>query len=188
MKNTGKEGGITLAVDDEQGQYIAKFPSLTHIGLSENEFAILALAEALGMEVPARELVDKTEFAGIPEESTPCPRARCCLSATSTVVLMADSSGRRNTLELEVAMSIRQRRSARSGRAPLPSPGRPPVAGRDEQRSFWRAIAAGQSSEDAALEAGVSQPVGTSGFERRAACDQRCSSPQQRRSPGDTCH
>ncbi|MGY3470342.1 HipA-like protein [Bradyrhizobium sp. LM6.11] len=68
MKNTGKEGGITLAVDDEQGQYIAKFPSLTHIGLSENEFAILALAEALGMEVPARELVEKTDFVGIPEE------------------------------------------------------------------------------------------------------------------------
>lgn len=68
MKNTGKEGGITLAVDDEQGQYIAKFPSLTHIGLSENEFAILALAEALGMDVPARELVDRSEFAGIPDE------------------------------------------------------------------------------------------------------------------------
>jgi serine/threonine-protein kinase HipA len=68
MKNAGKGGGITLAVDDEQAQYIAKFPSLTHIGLSENEFAILALAEALGMQVPARELVDKTEFAGIPEE------------------------------------------------------------------------------------------------------------------------
>lgn len=68
MKNTGKEGGITLAVDDEQGQYIAKFPSITHIGLSENEFAILALAEALGMDVPARELVDRSAFAGIPEE------------------------------------------------------------------------------------------------------------------------
>lgn len=68
MKNTGKESGITLAVDDEQGQYIAKFPSLTHIGLSENEFAILALAEAVGMDVPARELVDRSEFAGIPEE------------------------------------------------------------------------------------------------------------------------
>lgn len=68
MKNTGKEGGITLAVNDEQGQYIAKFPSLTHIGLSENEFAILALAEALGMDVPVRELVDRSEFAGIPEE------------------------------------------------------------------------------------------------------------------------
>ncbi|OSI81581.1 IS30 family transposase, partial [Bradyrhizobium canariense] len=57
-------------------------------------------------------------------------------------------------------MSIGGRRSARSGRAPMPSPGRPQVAGRDEQSRFWRGIAAGLSSEEAALEAGVSQPVG----------------------------
>src|SRR3954447_15236922 len=31
---------------------------------------------------------------------------------------------------------------------------RPSVAGRNEQNNFWRAIAAGLSSEDAALEAG----------------------------------
>ncbi|MGY3281773.1 hypothetical protein ACVJ5M_009435 [Bradyrhizobium sp. S3.7.6] len=42
----------------------------------------------------------------------------------------------------------------------MPSPGRPSVAGRNEQNKFWRAIAAGLSSEDAALEAGLSQPVG----------------------------
>src|ERR687889_1947349 len=63
-------------------------------------------------------------------------------------------------------MSIRKRRSDRSGRAPLPSPGRPPVAGRDEGRRFWLAIAAGRSSEDAAVEAGVSQPVGTRWFRK----------------------
>ncbi|MBB4367119.1 hypothetical protein GGD65_008195 [Bradyrhizobium sp. CIR18] len=40
------------------------------------------------------------------------------------------------------------------------------MTGRDEQRSFWRAIAAGQSSEEAALEAGVSQPVGTRLFRK----------------------
>lgn len=34
------------------------------------------------------------------------------------------SGGRRNTMELEVAISIRRRRLARSGRAPLPSPSR----------------------------------------------------------------
>jgi hypothetical protein len=66
---------------------------------------------------------------------------------------------------LEVAMNIVRRRSARSGRASLPSPGRPPVAGRDEQNRFWRAIATGLSSEDAALEAGVS-PVGTRLFRK----------------------
>lgn len=74
--------------------------------------------------------------------------------------------GRRNTLKLEVAMNIARRRSARSGRASLPSPGRPPVAGRDKQNRFWRAIPTGLSSEDAALEAGVSQPVGTRLFRK----------------------
>lgn len=83
-------------------------------------------------------------------------------NCTTTVIgaHRADSSGRRNTRTLEVAMSIRGRRLARSGRAPLSSPGRPQVAGRNEQSRFWRGIAAGLSSEAAALEAGVSQPVG----------------------------
>ncbi|MFL5286097.1 MAG: IS30 family transposase [Rhodopila sp.] len=61
-------------------------------------------------------------------------------------------------------MSARKRRSDRSGRPPLLSPGRPPIAGRDERRRFWAAIAAGLASEDAAVEAGVSQAVGTRWF------------------------
>jgi hypothetical protein len=52
-------------------------------------------------------------------------------------------------------MCIRKRQSDRSGRALLPSPGRTPVAGRGKQSRFWLAIAAGMSSEDAAVEAGV---------------------------------
>jgi IS30 family transposase len=63
-------------------------------------------------------------------------------------------------------MTRRRRRSDRSGRAPLVSPGRPPVAGRDERRRFWTAIAAGKASEDAAVEAGVSQAVGTRWFRK----------------------
>lgn len=62
MKNTGKGGGLTLPMGDEQGQYIAKFPSTAFPGVSENEFANLALAAAIGMEVPERELVEKSEF------------------------------------------------------------------------------------------------------------------------------
>jgi putative transposase len=53
-------------------------------------------------------------------------------------------------LEGGVAMTRRRRRSDGSGRAPLFSPGRPVVAGRDQQRRFWAAIAAGITSEDAA--------------------------------------
>ena len=80
-------------------------------------------------------------------------------------------------------MSIRKRRSDRSGRAPLPSPGRPPVAGRDERRRFWAAIAAGLTSEDAAVEPACRSRSEPDGSGRRAACHQRCSDPRRSRSP-----
>src|SRR3954449_1302400 len=76
------------------------------------------------------------------------------------------SSGRRNTLREEVAMTVRKRRSDRSGRGALPSPGRPSVARREDHRQFWAAIAAGRSSEDAAVGAGVSPAVGARWFRR----------------------
>lgn len=68
MKNTGKGGGLTLPMGDEQGEYIAKFPSTAFPGVSENEYANLALAAAIGMDVPNCELVEKSDFEGIPEE------------------------------------------------------------------------------------------------------------------------
>src|SRR6516164_7006752 len=63
-------------------------------------------------------------------------------------------------------MTGRRRRSDRSGRAPLFSPGRPVVAGRDQLQRFWAAIAAGMASEDAAVQAGMSQAVGTRLFRK----------------------
>lgn len=51
-----------------------------------------------------------------------------------------------------------------TGRAPMRSPGRPGVNQQDSKRAFWEQIAAGLSSEDAALACGVSQPVGTRWF------------------------
>jgi IS30 family transposase len=50
------------------------------------------------------------------------------------------------------------------GRPALRSPGRPPVWRREHQRRFWDLIARGVSSEEAALECGVSAPVGTRWF------------------------
>ncbi|WP_316227230.1 IS30 family transposase [Bradyrhizobium sp. SZCCHNR1047] len=54
-------------------------------------------------------------------------------------------------------MGIRKKRSTRGK---LGSLGRPPVAGRAEQQKFWRGIAAGLNSENAALAAGLSDAVG----------------------------
>ena len=76
-----------------------------------------------------------------------------------TQVVVATSDGQ------EVAMAGR-RRLERAPRGKLMSPGRPPVAGREEQRRFWAGIATGLSSEDAAVGTGVPQAVGTRWFRK----------------------
>src|SRR5580658_8511386 len=53
-----------------------------------------------------------------------------------------------------------------TGRAPLRSPGAPSLR-RDVERLFWRGIAEGSSSEDAALAAGASQAAGSRWFRER---------------------
>ena len=57
-----------------------------------------------------------------------------------------------------------KRKSGRSTRKKLQSPGRPPVLATAARRPFWEAIARGLTSEDAARVAGVSPPVGTRWF------------------------
>ncbi len=84
-------------------------------------------------------------------------------------------------------MSNRKRRSNRSGRRALRSPGRPPVSRRENRRLFWTAIAAGLTSERAAIVAGVSPPLEFGGSVRTAACHQRYSLNRQSRCAGAIC-
>src|SRR5919198_107722 len=58
----------------------------------------------------------------------------------------------------------RRRRSDLAGRPAMRSPGRPPVARREDRRCFWAAIARGASSEEAGVTAGVSPAVGVRWF------------------------
>jgi hypothetical protein len=69
--------------------------------------------------------------------------------------------------------------TAQVARELVPSPGRPPVAGRDERRRFWAAIAAGMESEDAAVKAGVSQPVGRRWFRKAGGMSQVLDRPKR---------
>lgn len=55
-------------------------------------------------------------------------------------------------------------RTIRAMRGQMWSPGRPSTARREDRVHFWEAIARGSSSEDAAIEAGVSPPVGSRWF------------------------
>jgi len=61
-------------------------------------------------------------------------------------------------------MKQKQSRLRSSLRSKLRSPGRPPVLHRAERWPFWKAIAIGHSSEDAAAMAGVSPAVGNRWF------------------------
>lgn len=61
-------------------------------------------------------------------------------------------------------MTTGKRKSERSIRRKLSSPGQPPVWQRENLCRFWRGIAAGLSSEEAGNEAGVSAAVGSRWF------------------------
>ena len=75
-------------------------------------------------------------------------------------------------------MRAGRRRSDRALRAVLPrSPGRPGVAQRESRRRFWAAIAAGRSSEAAAIEVGVSPAVGARWFREAGGMPPRTVAP-----------
>ncbi|MGY3436807.1 MULTISPECIES: IS30 family transposase [unclassified Marinovum] len=61
-------------------------------------------------------------------------------------------------------MTTHKRASDRSTRDKMRSPGRPKVADRAQQVLFWRLIEQGISSEEAAVQAGASAPVGSRWF------------------------
>src|SRR3954469_22489752 len=60
-------------------------------------------------------------------------------------------------------MARRQQQADRALRPAMRSPGRP-IPARHVERAFWRLIAQGKRSEDAAHQVGVSAPVGTRWF------------------------
>ncbi len=61
-------------------------------------------------------------------------------------------------------MGKKKRAADQAGRPAMRSPGRPPVGRLEHRQRFWAAIARGLSSEDAAVVAGVSAPVGVRWF------------------------
>ena len=77
-----------------------------------------------------------------------------------------------------------RRRSDRALRSKLCSPGRPPVAQREHHRRFWLLIAGGLSSEDAAIGADVSAPVGARWFRKAGGMPPSTLAPSSQRLSG----
>jgi serine/threonine-protein kinase HipA len=59
-------GGLTIPADGMGGSWIVKLPSGRFALVPENEYTMMALARAVGIEVPRTELIDIREIRGLP--------------------------------------------------------------------------------------------------------------------------
>ena len=66
-----------------------------------------------------------------------------------------------------------RQKDVRQYRGQIPSPGRPTVAWREDRVRFWAAIARGNKTEDACLDARVSGPVGFRWFRHAGGVNPR---------------
>jgi len=64
----GATGGLTIPAAGIGGSWIVKLPSMKFEGVPENEFAMMELARAVGMDVPEVRLVPLREIAGLLED------------------------------------------------------------------------------------------------------------------------
>lgn len=62
-------GGLTIPAEGVGGSWIVKLPSNRFPSVPENEYAMLALARAVGIEVPQTRLIDVIAIRGLPADA-----------------------------------------------------------------------------------------------------------------------
>ena len=67
LKNEPKRGGLTIPIQGVGGSWIVKLPSHQYPGVPENEYSMMTLAKAMGMDVPELQLIDVDAIKGLPE-------------------------------------------------------------------------------------------------------------------------
>ena len=60
-------GGLTIPASGKGGDWIVKLPSTRFRGVAANEFSMMSLARAMGMDIPDVELVPLDRIEGLPE-------------------------------------------------------------------------------------------------------------------------
>jgi serine/threonine-protein kinase HipA len=66
---SGTTGGLTIPARGIGGEWIVKLPSMNFAAVSENEFAMLELARAIGIAVPRIRLVPVSSIQALPAEA-----------------------------------------------------------------------------------------------------------------------
>jgi len=67
LENGTKRGGLTIPAQGTGGSWILKLPSQQFAGVPENEFSMMSLARAMGMDVPPLKLIELDAIEGLPE-------------------------------------------------------------------------------------------------------------------------
>ena len=67
LKNDPKRGGLTIPAEGVGGSWIVKLPSPQYAGAPENEYSMMTIAKALGMDVPDLQLIDVDAIKGLPD-------------------------------------------------------------------------------------------------------------------------
>jgi serine/threonine-protein kinase HipA len=62
-------GGLTIPAEGIGGSWIVKMPSSRFPSVPENEYAMMALARAVGIEVPQTKLIDISAIRGLPADA-----------------------------------------------------------------------------------------------------------------------
>jgi serine/threonine-protein kinase HipA len=63
-------GGLTIPAQGTGGSWIVKLPSMKYPNVPENEFAMMEMARAIGIDVPEVRLVPLKEIYGLPKEAS----------------------------------------------------------------------------------------------------------------------
>jgi serine/threonine-protein kinase HipA len=67
LKNDPKRGALTIPAEGVGGSWIVKLPSPQYAGAPENEYSMMTIAKALGMDVPDLQLIDVDAIKGLPD-------------------------------------------------------------------------------------------------------------------------
>jgi serine/threonine-protein kinase HipA len=62
-------GGLTIPADGMGGSWIVKLPSARFASVPENEYVVLALARAIGIDTPPNRLIDIADIHGLPRDA-----------------------------------------------------------------------------------------------------------------------
>lgn len=61
------QGGLTIPASGRGGDWIIKLPSVRFRGVAANEYSMMSLAKAMGLDIPDVELVPLDQIEGLPE-------------------------------------------------------------------------------------------------------------------------